>query len=124
MGRILIADDEAKILEVMIDVLENAGHEVTGVADGEAAVVELKKGTYDVALLDVMMPKLNGYEVAAQIINLPNRPGIVIVTAARNFEVDKGVLSNVGADAFLPKPFSNKDLLKVVKDLLLKRGGS
>ncbi len=122
MGRILIADDEAKILEAMMDVLEMAGHDVTGVPDGEAAVNELKVKEYDVVLLDVMMPKLNGYQAAAQIHGIPNRPSIVIVTAARNFESDKSVLENVGAEAFLPKPFANKDLIKVVKDLLAKRG--
>jgi CheY-like chemotaxis protein len=122
MGRILIADDEAKILEVMVDVLEIAGHEVTGVADGQAAVDELKRNDYDVVLLDVMMPRLNGYQTATQIQGFPNRPAIVIVTAARNYESDKKILENIGVDAFLPKPFSNQDLKNVVKELLAKRG--
>jgi CheY-like chemotaxis protein len=122
MGRILIADDEAKILEVMLDVLEAVGHEVTGVADGEEAVQALKQNEYDVVLLDVMMPKLNGYQVAEKIRDMPNPPAVIIVTAARNYESDKQVLSTVGAVAFLPKPFSNQDLKLLVKDLLAKRG--
>jgi CheY-like chemotaxis protein len=119
MGRVLIADDEEKILDVMCDILETAGFEVTGVPDGEAAIAALQKDHYDVALIDVMMPKLNGYQVAAQVHSLPNPPRIVIVTA-RNFEGDKRVIEHAGVDAFLPKPFSNQDLIKVVKDLIAK----
>src|SRR4051812_3633826 len=64
MERILVADDEAELLEVMVDILEAAGHEVIGVGDGEAAVKELKKSRFDVAVFDVMMPRLDGYRAA------------------------------------------------------------
>jgi CheY-like chemotaxis protein len=121
MGQILIADDEENILGVMVDVLENAGHDVTGVSDGIAALEELKKKTYDVALIDVMMPKMDGYHVAAQIHGLPHPPKIVIVTS-RSFEGDKQILARAGVDAFLPKPFANHDLVKVVAELLNKKG--
>lgn len=120
MGRVLVADDEAEILGVMLDVLEAAGHEVTGVKDGEEAVTAIRSHEFDVALLDVVMPKLDGYHVATHLHGLPNRPKICIVTS-RNFDGDKRAVQASGVDAFLPKPFSNKDLLEVVATLIAQR---
>lgn len=117
MGRILIADDEEQILSVMVDVLEAAGHDVVGVADGAEALNKLKLEEFDVALIDVMMPKMDGYHVAAQIHGLPTPPKVVIVTS-RNYDGDRQALRAAGVDAFLPKPFSNKDLLEVVANML------
>ena len=120
MKRILIADDEEHILGVMIDVLEGAGYEVVGVSDGEQALEKLQNQSFDVALLDVMMPKLNGYQLATKINGLENQPKVIIVTS-RNYDKDEKTLRTVGASAFLPKPFSNKDLLDVVKNLAEKK---
>ncbi len=120
MARILIADDERQILEVMTDVLEAAGHEVVGVADGQEALWRLQTRDFDVALLDVMMPKLDGYHLAQSIHGLANPPKVVIVTS-RDFKGDEQALVAAGADAFLPKPFSNRDLVEVVANLLKKR---
>lgn len=117
MGRILIADDEEHILEVMVDVLEMAGHEVVGVADGEEALHQLQTSLFDVALIDVMMPKLDGYHLAQRIHGLPSPPKVVIVTS-RNFEGDQPALRAAGVNAFLPKPFSNRDLVEVVHNLM------
>ena len=119
MGKVIIADDEEHILSVMVDVLTDAGHDVKGVPDGPSMLAELKLNNYDVALIDVMMPKMNGYQVAAQIHGLPEPPRIVIVTS-RSYDGDRSVVSNVGVDAFLPKPFANQDLVKVVANLLAK----
>ena len=117
MAKILIADDETNILDVMKDVLEEAGHDVVGVYDGDEAIRQLKNKRFDIAFIDVMMPKVDGYHVAAAVTNLPRRPKIVIVTA-RDFEADKNAILATGADAFLPKPFSNHELLEVVATLL------
>ena len=113
MGRILIADDERQILEAMADVLEAAGYDVVGAFDGEDALGKLRAGGFDVALIDVVMPKLDGYHLAQKIHGLPEPPKIVIVTS-RDFEGDENALRAAGADAFLPKPFSNRDLIEVV----------
>lgn len=121
MGRILIADDEQQILEVMVDILESAGHEVVGVADGREAFNAIQSSGFDLAILDVMMPKLDGYHLAQAIQGLKNPPAIVIVTS-RDFEGDKIALHAAGVSAFLPKPFSNKDLVEVVSKLLKNRG--
>lgn len=122
MARILIADDEVQILSVMTDVLEAAGYEVVGVGDGEAAIQMLKSQPFDLALVDVMMPKVDGYHVAMQVHSLPHPPHVVIVTS-RNFEADRRALQAAGAAAFLPKPFSNRELLEVVSTLLDQKKG-
>lgn len=120
MARILIADDEKQILEVMMDVLEAAGHEVVGVADGQEALWRLQSSDFEVALLDVMMPKMDGYHLAQAIHGLINPPKVVIVTS-RDFRGDEQVLVAAGADAFLPKPFANRDLVEVVAQMVKKR---
>jgi DNA-binding response OmpR family regulator len=84
------------------------------------ALQMLRQEAYDVALIDVMMPKLDGYHVASMIRGLPNPPKIVIVTS-RNYDKDRNVLEMVGVDAFLPKPFSNRDLLEVVTTLIKRK---
>lgn len=117
MARILIADDEEHILEVMMDVLEAAGHNVVGVADGAEAVQQFRTKSFDVALLDVVMPRLDGYHAAQLIRGFPHPPKIIIVTS-RDYDGDKHALQAAGADAYLPKPFANKDLLTVVENLL------
>lgn len=123
MGRVLIADDEEQILGAMMDVLEGAGHEVVGAFDGEEALKLIEKQQFDVALLDVMMPKLDGYHLATRIHGLPKPPKIVIVTA-RNYDHDESTLKSVGVEAFLPKPFSNRDLIEVVARLIAGKPGS
>lgn len=121
MGRILVADDEEHILEVMVDVLEDVGHEVVGVRDGEEAFRVLQLAEFDVALVDVMMPKMDGYHLATKIHGLEKPPKVVIVTS-RNMEGDRQALYAAGVAAFLPKPFSNRDLLEVVTNLLAQKG--
>src|SRR4051812_42636186 len=121
MGRILIADDEEHILEVMIDVLESAGHHVVGVKNGQEALFHLQSSYFDVAVLDVMMPKMDGYHLAQAVHGLANPPKVIIVTS-RDFDGDKQVLMAAGVEAFLPKPFSNKDLIEAVARLLREKG--
>ncbi len=121
MGRILIADDEKYILEVMVDILEAAGHQVIPVADGQEALFHLQSSYFDVAVLDVMMPKMDGYHLAQAVHGLQKPPAVVIVTS-RDFDGDKQALTAAGAAAFLPKPFSNKDLIEVIAKLLKDRG--
>ena len=123
MGRILIADDEAKILEVMKDILEGEGHQVVAVSDGETALRWLQSDRFDVALIDVMMPRMDGYHVAAAVRALENPPKIIIVTA-RDYKTDKEAIHASGADAFLPKPFATKDLIEVVKNLIAEKSKS
>ena len=121
MGRILIADDEVQILEAMVDVLEAAGHHVTGVTDGQEALWRLQSSEFDVALLDVMMPKIDGYHLAQAANGLIRPPKVVIVTS-RDFDGDKQAMIAAGVNAFLPKPFANRELLEVVANMLQADG--
>lgn len=120
MARVLIADDERLILEAMMDVLEAAGHEVVGVADGQEALWRLQSSDFDVALFDVMMPKMDGYHLAQAVHGLMNPPKVVIVTS-RDFKGDQQALTAAGADAFLQKPFANRDLVEVVANMIKKK---
>jgi CheY-like chemotaxis protein len=117
MARILVVDDEKQILQIMKEVLEGAGHKVSIAVNGEEALDILTEDPHDLVLLDVMMPKLDGYHAAAKIHGLPKPPKIVIVTA-RDFEGDYRVVQSLGVSAFLSKPFSKKSLLKTITDLL------
>ena len=120
MARVLIADDEKQILEVMMDVLESAGHQVVGVSDGQEALWRLQSSEFDVALIDVVMPKMDGYHLAQAVHGLMNPPMIVIVTS-RDYKGDQQALVAAGADAFLPKPFAKRDLIEVVANMVKKR---
>jgi CheY-like chemotaxis protein len=117
MAKILVADDEINILEAIRDILESAGHEVVSVYDGQEALEKIHAQKFDVALIDVMMPKLDGYHLATLVNGTPNKPKLIIVTA-RDFDADKSAIYASGVDAFLSKPFSNKELLEVVSTLL------
>lgn len=120
MGRILIADDEKHILEVMIDILEAAGHQVIAVADGQEALFHLQSSYFDVAVLDVVMPRIDGYHLANAVHGLQKPPAVIIVTS-RDFDGDKHALIGAGVSAFLQKPFSNKDLVEVVARMIKER---
>ncbi|MCG3203575.1 MAG: putative transcriptional regulatory protein YedW [Elusimicrobia bacterium] len=119
MGKILIADDEQSILEAMTDVLLDQGHQVVGVSDGREALFQIQLQDFDVAILDVMMPKMDGYHLAQALRGLAHPPAVLIVTS-RDFEGDQQALKATGVTAFLQKPFSNSELVDVV-DQLLKR---
>jgi CheY-like chemotaxis protein len=75
---------------------------------------------FDVALFDVMMPKMDGYHAAQQVHGLSKPPKMVIVTS-RNFDGDRSALRAAGVDAFLSKPFQNRDLVEVVANLTQKK---
>lgn len=120
MNRILIVEDDKNISGLICDILEGVKYEVEQAFDGLSALEKLKKNKYDLVLLDIMIPKLSGYQVATQIHGLPNSPKIIIVTS-RDFDEDKDVVKNVGAKAFLSKPFSQDEILGVVHDVLKDR---
>lgn len=117
MAKILVADDEPSILDVIIETLEQCGHEVVGVSDGLQALNLLNSLIFDLAILDVMMPKLDGYHLATKIHGLVHPPKVMIISS-RNFEDDRSLLNSIGADAFLAKPFSKKELINAIDNLI------
>ena len=100
---ILIADDEAEIRDLLRLYLENSGYDVLEAADGLEALAVLEKEHVDLAVLDVMMPRMNGLHVLKKIRETSNIP--VLVFSAKDADSDKILGLNLGADDYLTKPF-------------------
>ena len=113
---ILIADDEAEIRDLLRLYLENSGYDVLEAADGLEALAILKKEHVDLAVLDVMMPRMNGLHVLKKIRETSNIP--VLVFSAKDADSDKILGLNLGADDYLTKPFNILELKARIKALL------
>ena len=101
--KILIADDEAEIRDVLRLYLEKDGYDVTEAADGVEAMEKLQKESPDLAILDIMMPGLDGYRVLRNIRENNNIP--VIMLSAKDTDADKILGLDLGADDYITKPF-------------------
>jgi DNA-binding response OmpR family regulator len=120
--RILIVDDEPHIVLSLEFLMKREGFETAVAVDGEAALAALATRPADLVILDVMLPKLNGFEVCERIRADPKLAGtrILMLTAkGRDTEVAKGV--RLGADAYVTKPFSTQELVAHVRGLLAER---
>ncbi len=117
--RILIADDEPNIVVSLEFLMKREGFDVQVAVDGEAALQAVAQQVPDLILLDIMLPKKDGFEVCQQIRANPQCASVkvVMLTAkGRDTEVSKGLA--LGADAYMTKPFSTKDLVAKVRELL------
>jgi DNA-binding response OmpR family regulator len=117
--RILIADDEPNIVISLEFLLKREGYEVVVATNGAAALASVREQRPDLAILDVMMPQRNGFEVCQDLRADPQMQGlrIIMLTAkGRDTEVAKGLA--LGADHYMTKPFSTRELVARVKDLL------
>ena len=117
--RVLIADDEPNIVISLEFLLQQAGYQVQVAHDGQQAWEAIQRQPPDLVLLDVMMPRLSGFDVCQKIRENPawQSMRIVMLTAkGREVEVSKGLA--LGADAYISKPFSTQELLAQVSDLL------
>ncbi len=117
--RILVAEDEPHIRHVLKIQLEGAGYEVVAVEDGIKALEEVTRQVPDLILLDIMMPKMDGFEVCRRLkadFNTSNVP--IIMLTAKSTENDKVNGLEIGANDYLTKPYSSKELLARVKGLL------
>lgn len=121
-GRILAVDDEAEILEVVRMNLEAEGYSVDTAPDGEAAVALFDPAVHVMAVLDIMLPGIDGYEVARQIRTASDAP--IMMLSARDSDVDKAVGLGIGADDYLTKPFSPLELVARVKAHLRRYAAS
>lgn len=113
MEKILIVDDENDIAELISDILEDEGFKTDIRNDGASAINAVRENSYDLILLDIMMPNASGTEVCANIRNLTSAP-IIFVTAKTQL-IDKLVGFEVGADDYITKPFINEELVARVK---------
>ena len=120
MGKkILIADDEPNIVVSLEFLMKQKGYVVRVVTNGEDALHAVGEFAPDLILLDVMMPRLSGYDVCQKVRENPAWAGIRIIMLSakgRDVEVNKGMA--VGADAYVTKPFSTKDLIAQVAQML------
>ncbi|MBK1723250.1 response regulator transcription factor [Thiocystis violacea] len=117
--RILIVDDEPNIVISLEFLMMREGHEVRVARDGEAGLAAVKTHKPDLVVLDVMMPKLDGFAVleAVRADEALAKTRILMLTAkGREAEQKKGL--SLGADAYMPKPFSTRELVDKVKELL------
>ena len=117
--RILIADDEPNIVVSLEFLMQQMGFTVKSVGNGEEALAARASLAPDLVLLDVMMPRLSGYEVCQQVRANPAWAHVKIVMLSakgRDIEVSKGLA--VGADAYVTKPFATADLIAQVRALL------
>lgn len=113
MAKILVVDDEASIVTMLAYNLEKEGYDVVTAEDGEVALEKFESEKPDLLLLDIMMPKMDGYEVCRKIREKSNVP--IIMLTARADEVDKVVGLEMGADDYVTKPFGNRELIARVK---------
>ncbi|MFB3068821.1 MAG: response regulator transcription factor [Acidobacteriota bacterium] len=117
MERILIIEDEESILMALEDDLKLEGYEVTGIEDGQQGLSMAKEGGYDLIILDIMLPKMNGFEVCKELRQAGVTTPILILTA-KSQEIDKVLGLELGADDYVTKPFSPRELLARVKAIL------
>jgi DNA-binding response OmpR family regulator len=115
--RILIAEDQKKISDNVKEILENERYEVEQAFNGEEALNRLYEQHFDLLLLDIMMPKMDGIEVITELRNSENTIPTLMLTARDHIE-DRVNGLDAGADDYLSKPFSNLELLARVRSLL------
>ncbi len=114
--RIVVADDDAQLLRLITRNLQLEGYEVVAVSDGQQALEQIQAEAPDLALLDVMMPRLDGFAVCARVREFSSLP--IIIVTARGQDQDKVQGLDLGADDYLTKPFSVDELLARVRAVL------
>lgn len=116
MKKILVIDDEPKIIQLTQDYLENAGFSVISAGDGERALAVIRDEQPDLVVLDLGLPGMDGLDVCRSIRKTSNLP--IIMLTARDEETDKLVGLELGADDYITKPFSPKELVARVRSVL------
>ena len=116
MTRILVVDDEANLRHTLTYTLQQEGFETLSAADGEQALTLARSGAPDLVILDVMLPKMDGFEVCRRLRRESDVP--VLMLTARDTEIDKVVGLEIGADDYLAKPFSMRELVARIKAML------
>ena len=122
MYKLLVVDDEPKIREVIKEYAEFNSYEVTEAADGMSAVGLCKLNEYDLVILDIMMPKLDGFSACKEIKKIQDVP--IIMLSARGEEYDKLFGFELGIDDYIVKPFSPKELMARINVVLARRNSS
>ena len=116
MNKVLLVEDENDLRKIIANYLKQANFTVIEAADGEQALALFADGEYDLVILDLMLPKLNGYEVCLDIRRSSKVP--IVILTARDSEIDELRGFNCGADEYIAKPFSPNILIARIKSLL------
>ncbi|MDZ4166876.1 MAG: response regulator transcription factor, partial [Coriobacteriia bacterium] len=120
MQRALVVDDEANIRELVAVYLQTAGFSVEHATDGAEALTKARHGSYDVVILDIMLPGIDGVEVCRRIREHSSVP--IIMLTARESDLEKVAALEIGADDYVTKPFSAPELVARVRALLRRAG--
>lgn len=120
--KILVIEDEKLLADSLKALLQRKGFEVEVVYDGESGAEYAELGIYDLLILDVMMPKMDGYDVARRVRAKRCATPILMLTAKSGLE-DRIQGLNAGADYYLTKPFDSRELLACINALLRRQGG-
>src|SRR5688572_27193287 len=116
MSKVLIIDDDEELCDLVSEYLTVEGFETTSVHDGEAGLERALSGEFDLAILDVMLPKINGFDVLR---NLRQKSGLpVLMLTARGDDMERIVGLEIGADDYLPKPFNPRELVARLRAIL------
>lgn len=120
MNRLLVIDDDRELCELLATYLSNEGFDVDTVSDPVAGVERAVQGSYDLVVLDVMMPRMNGFDVLRRI-REASKVAVVMLTA-RGDDVDRIVGLEIGADDYVPKPFNSRELVARIRAILRRTG--
>lgn len=120
MSTILVVEDEESVRELVRMYLENEGFRVETASDGEEALNKVKANTPDLIVLDVMLPKFDGWTVCREVKKTSSVP--IIMLSARTEEFDRVLGLELGADDYIPKPFSPREMVARVRAVLRRAG--
>jgi phosphate regulon transcriptional regulator PhoB len=119
LKHILVIDDEPDLVELVSYNLRKEGFIVESASDGESALKKIKKGEYDLLILDLMLPGIQGIELCRIVRNDPKNAGLpIIMLTAKGEEIDRIIGLEMGADDYITKPFSPRELVARVKAVL------
>jgi two-component system, OmpR family, response regulator CpxR len=121
MDKILIIDDDEELCELVSEYLTVEGFEISCVNDGAAGLEAALSGEHDMAILDVMLPKMNGFDVLRSLREHSKLP--VIMLTARGDDMERIVGLEIGADDYLPKPFNPRELAARLRAILRRSAG-
>ncbi len=116
MNKVLIIDDDEELCELVSEYLTVEGFEVTAVHDGETGLIKARENNHDLVILDVMLPKKNGFDVLREL--RPDSTIPVLMLTARGDDMERIVGLEIGADDYLPKPFNPRELVARLRAIL------
>jgi len=119
--RILVVEDDARIAQLLLDYLRNDGHQAQALADGQQALSEIRRAPPDLLILDLMLPGLDGVSLCRAVRCFSDLP--ILMVTARVDEVDRLLGLDTGADDYVCKPFSPREVMARVKALLRRAEG-